>query len=96
MFFHHIHDEASEAVWHKSVSLKVLICVWRLLRNRLSTKDNLMRRGIIPNELNGLCLVVVIMNQLIIFFIHCPIFGDAHIQWVPNILWIILLSLLTL
>ena len=46
----HIHNEASEAVWHKISPLKVSICVWCLLRNRLSTKDNLVSRGIIPNE----------------------------------------------
>jgi hypothetical protein len=46
----HSYNEALGAVWHKIVPLKVSICVWRLLRNRLSTKDNLVRRGIITNE----------------------------------------------
>ena len=43
----HVHDDFSDAVWHKNVSLKVSICVWHLLCNRWPTKDNLRRRGII-------------------------------------------------
>jgi hypothetical protein len=46
----HNYDKDSEAIWHKFVPLKVSICVWCLLRNKLSTKDNLVRRDIIPNE----------------------------------------------
>jgi len=34
----------SYVAWLKQVSLKVSIFVWRLLRNRLPTKDNLIRR----------------------------------------------------
>ena len=44
----HDHDVVSDAVWHKHVPLKVSICAWRLFRNRWSTKDNLLRRGVIP------------------------------------------------
>jgi hypothetical protein len=34
-------------LWNKQIPLKVSVFVWRLLRNRLSTKDNLIRRHII-------------------------------------------------
>ena len=34
-------------IWHKHVSLKVSIFAWRLLRDRLPTKANLAKRGII-------------------------------------------------
>jgi len=37
-------------VWHKQVSLKVSIFAWRLLRNRLPTKDNLVRRQILHHD----------------------------------------------
>jgi hypothetical protein len=30
----HDHDVVSEAPWHKSVPLKVSMCVWRLFHNR--------------------------------------------------------------
>lgn len=37
-------------LWRKDVPLKVSIFAWRLFRNRLPTKVNLFRRGIISNE----------------------------------------------
>jgi hypothetical protein len=36
-------------VCHRFISTKVSIFVWRLLRNRLSTRDNLVRRNIIQS-----------------------------------------------
>ena len=72
----HIYDDFSEAVWHKSVPLKVSICAWRLLRNRWPTKDNLRRRGIISVE-SQLCISgcgqIESADHLIV---HCPIFGS--------------------
>ncbi|GAU43501.1 hypothetical protein TSUD_92120 [Trifolium subterraneum] len=38
----------TDLIWHKQVPLKVSVAAWRLLRNRLPTKDNLVRRHIIP------------------------------------------------
>lgn len=35
-------------VWHKNTFLKVNLFVWHLLLNRLPTKDNLFKRGVIP------------------------------------------------
>jgi len=35
------------SLWHKDVPLKVVLFGWRILRDRLSTKDNLFRRGVI-------------------------------------------------
>ena len=34
-------------VWHRHIPLKVSLLVWRLFRNRLPTKDNLLRRGVL-------------------------------------------------
>jgi len=34
-------------VWHRHIPIKVSLFVWSLLLNRLSTKDNLMRRSIV-------------------------------------------------
>ena len=39
-------------VWHKQVPLKVSLFLWRLLRNRLPTKDNLVWRHILIAEDN--------------------------------------------
>ena len=35
------------SLWHKDVPLKVVLFGWRLIRDRLPTKDNLFRRGVI-------------------------------------------------
>ncbi|GAU37503.1 hypothetical protein TSUD_275550 [Trifolium subterraneum] len=37
----------TDLIWHKQVPLKVSVAAWGLLRNRLPTKDNLVRRHII-------------------------------------------------
>jgi len=34
-------------IWHKHVPLKVNVCAWRLIRNRLPIKDNLVRRRVL-------------------------------------------------
>ncbi|MCI32291.1 cysteine-rich receptor-like protein kinase, partial [Trifolium medium] len=39
-----------DLLWHKQVPLKVSILAWRLLRDRLPTKVNLVTRGIISSE----------------------------------------------
>jgi hypothetical protein len=43
-------EDTSNLIWHKQVPLKVSVIAWRLLRNRFSTKDNLVRRHIIPPD----------------------------------------------
>ena len=43
-------DTTRDLVWHKQVPLKVSIVAWRLLKDRLPTRSNLHRRGIIPVE----------------------------------------------
>jgi hypothetical protein len=43
----------NDLVWHKQVPLKVSIFGWRLLRDRLPTRTNLVRRGMLSAELAG-------------------------------------------
>jgi hypothetical protein len=38
--------ETEDLLWHRQVPLKVSIFAWRLLRDRLTTKTNLVSRGI--------------------------------------------------
>jgi hypothetical protein len=45
-----------DEVWHRHIPSKVSLLAWRLLRNRLPTRDNLMRRGVIPPS-DMLCVV---------------------------------------
>lgn len=44
-----------DVVWKKQVPLKVSVFAWRLLRNRLPTKNNLFRRRIIHQD-NTACI----------------------------------------
>jgi hypothetical protein len=46
----HNNDVTTDLTWQKQIPLKVFIFVWRLLWNRLTSKDNLVARGIIPLE----------------------------------------------
>ncbi|PNX65480.1 cysteine-rich receptor-like protein kinase, partial [Trifolium pratense] len=40
-------DDAEHLIWHPQVPLKVSVLAWRLLRDRLPTKTNLVSRGIL-------------------------------------------------
>lgn len=37
-------------VWHKTIPTKVSVLVWRLLRNRVPTKDNLLHRRVLASN----------------------------------------------
>jgi len=56
--------------------MKVAFFTWRLLRNRLSIRDNLFRYGVIFHDaqfcVSG-CGELETTNHL---FLHCPIFGS--------------------
>jgi len=56
-------------VWLKVVPLKVNLFVWRMLLNRISTKDNLFQRHVIPLDdcyCIGGCGVVEDRNHLFV------------------------------
>jgi hypothetical protein len=55
--------EAEDLMWNKHVPLRVSIFVWRLLRNRLPTKTNLVTQGIL-HKLTYVCQDVAASNQL--------------------------------
>jgi len=59
-------------VWSKHIPSKVSLLGWRLLRNRLPTKDNLVQRGIlIPTD--GMCVAGcnVTFLCIVIFLVFC-------------------------
>lgn len=63
-------------VWHKTIPTKVSVLVWRLLRNRVPTKDNLIHRRILnSNDMAclGGCEVAETVPHL---FLHCNISKD--------------------
>ncbi|GAU27676.1 hypothetical protein TSUD_126220 [Trifolium subterraneum] len=42
-------DAVAGLIWHSQVPLKVSVLAWRLLRDQLPTKANLISRGILPS-----------------------------------------------
>jgi hypothetical protein len=73
------------SLWHREVPLKVVLFAWRLLRDRLPTKDNLFRRHVVGVDdlscVSG-CGEVETSSHLLL---HCDFFGTVwnHIfRWI--------------
>jgi hypothetical protein len=68
--------EMTDLIWYKQVPLKVSVFAWRLLRNRLPTRDNLVRRHIIPHDAQ-LCVTgcggVETAHHM---FLSCPVLAS--------------------
>lgn len=66
----------SDSIWHKAAPLKVSLFVWRLLRNQIPTKDNLLRRGIIQSD-SLLCVSGCGAEESVDhLFMRCNFFGS--------------------
>ncbi|MCI37834.1 glutamate-gated kainate-type ion channel receptor subunit GluR5, partial [Trifolium medium] len=69
-------DDAENLIWHSQVSLKVFVFAWRLLRDRLPTKSNLVTRGILSPTAPfcvSRCGAIETAQHL---FISCSTFGS--------------------
>ena len=65
------------SLWLKEVPLKVVLFAWRLLRDRLPTKDNLYRRNVVDIDDQfcvGGCGEVETSSHLLL---HCNVFGSV-------------------
>jgi len=73
----HISDRSLvDDVWHKLIPSKVSVLVWRLLRNRLPTKDNLVHRGVLLST-NAACVGGCVDSESAThLFLHCNVFGS--------------------
>jgi len=75
----------SDMIWMKQVLLKVSVFVWRLLRNRLPTKDNLIRRRVLHLDDSACVGGCSCPKSADHFIFRCNIFGSLwHLiyQWV--------------
>jgi len=69
-------DTTTNLVWHKQVPLKVSIAAWRLLKDRLPTKINLLRRDI-AQVTDTMCVSGCGKDELSShLFLHCHVFGS--------------------
>ena len=63
-------------VWQKNIPSKVSLFVWRLLRNKLSTKDNLMQRHVLHQTHMACISGCGALETATHLFLHCDIFGS--------------------
>jgi hypothetical protein len=71
-----------ELTWHRHVPFKVSILAWRLLRNRLPTKENLVTRGIIPHDPRVCVTGCGAIESAHHVFLSCPSFSSlwSHVR----------------
>jgi len=64
-------------VWHKDIPEKLSVFAWRLLRNRLPTKDNLLRRRVLHHD-DTMCVGGCGCPETTVhLFLICDIFGST-------------------
>lgn len=71
-------DSVEALVWYIHVPIKVSIFAWRLLRDRLPTRTNLVHRGVLPGAAAGClsgCGVIETSQHLFISVIFMALFG---------------------
>ena len=68
---------AAPSIWHKNVPLKVVLFVWRLLHDRLPTKDNLHRRHVIDSDTQICVSGCGLIETSTHLFLHCNLFGSV-------------------
>ena len=70
-------EVSPKVLWHKDIPLKVVLFAWRLFRDRLPTKDNLIRRRIIGHG-DSLCVGGCgLMGTSPHLFLHCQFFCEV-------------------
>jgi len=74
-------DQRADLVWYKQVPLKVSVFAWRLLRDRLATRSNLLDRGIVTNGTAGCLMGCDHLETSQHLFLSCGFYGfygSAH------------------
>jgi hypothetical protein len=66
---------AEDLLCHKQVPLKVSIFAWRLLRDRLPTRSNLVTRDILPSDIHLCVTGCVVVGSAPHLFLLCSTFG---------------------
>jgi len=68
---------AVSSLWHKDVPFKVVLFAWRLFRDMLPTKDNLLRRGVIDYESRVCVAGCNSVESSCHLFLYCNFFGSV-------------------
>jgi len=78
-------DESEKLIWHSQVPSKVSILAWRLFRDRLPTKFNLLNRDIIQVDDTPCMASCGLIESVQHLFITCDFFGSL---WQLVRLWL--------
>ncbi|GAU47519.1 hypothetical protein TSUD_138910 [Trifolium subterraneum] len=70
-------EDFASFLWVKSVPLKVNIFIWRLFLNRLPTKDNLLRRGVIEVHQELCSTNCGKAEDVVHLFIQCDVYSQV-------------------
>lgn len=76
--------ERFDSLWKTRAPHKAQLTAWRLLRDRLPSKDNLLKRGAIPQAEIDCCCCKREVESALHFFFRCPnVVGlwNAIIEW---------------
>jgi len=65
------------SLWHKDVPLKVVMFAWRLFWDRLPTKDNLFRRGVLDQNSLECVAGCGSVESSAHLFLHCNVSGSV-------------------
>lgn len=72
---HSLSVDTSRISW-KAISLKVSTFIWKILLDRIATKDNLTRIGLLPKN-NGECVFCQSCHKTAHhLFLECPFTGN--------------------
>ncbi|GAU34179.1 hypothetical protein TSUD_162800 [Trifolium subterraneum] len=73
-------------IWDSPAPLKVVVFSWRLLHDRVPTKENLIVRGVLPRESSGSCVWCGdIRESSAHLFLHCKV---ALVVWYEIFRWL--------
>jgi hypothetical protein len=75
-----------EQLWKSPAPSKIIVFSWQVLHNRIPTRDNLMRRGIIQGDNSTDCVLCTGLRESTIhLLLHC---GYAGRVWVEIFRWL--------
>lgn len=77
--------EVFEEMWKSSAPSKMVAFVWKAIRNRVPTKDNLALRNVLSPETSTLCVLCTRQEESSRhLFLHCEV---ARLVWLGLMAW---------
>ena len=75
-----------EDMWYSSDPSKVVSLGWRMLHNRIPTRDNIALRNVLPLGASRLCVMCNVKEESTLhLFLHCKV---AYEVWLKLMAWL--------